>query len=94
VRINQEAKYTEGQKVKIVALVGTDAYADMQLRRHVNKTGTVVKSYCVTRDEMPDLSKMFVYPDVYSYDVKLNVDGEVVRGIPEITLEAHIFHRS
>jgi hypothetical protein len=43
------AKFTEGPKVKIIALVGTDGYADLQIRRHVNKTGTVVKSYCITR---------------------------------------------
>jgi len=88
------AKYSEGQKVKIIPLVGTDGYADLQIRRHVNKTGTVVKSYCITRDEMPDLSKMFVYPDVYSYDVRLDKDGDIVRGIPEIALEPKIFHGS
>jgi hypothetical protein len=88
------ARFTEGQKVKIIPLVGTDGYADLQIRQHVNKTGTVVKSYCITKDEMPDLSKMFVYPDVYSYDVRLDKDGDIVRGIPEMALEAQIFHRS
>jgi hypothetical protein len=57
----------------------------------VNKTGTVVKSYCITRDEMPGLSKMFVYLDVYSYDVRLDKDGDIVRGIPEIALEPYVF---
>jgi hypothetical protein len=86
-----EPRYSEGQKVKIIDLVGTDGYADLQIRRHVNKTGTVVKSYCITRDEMPDLSKMFVYPDVYSYAVRLDEDENIVRGIPEIALEPYIF---
>jgi len=85
------AKYNEDQKVKIIDLVGTDGYADRQIRQHVDKTGTVVKSYCITRDEMPDLSKMFVYPDVYSYDVRLDKDGDIVRGIPEIALEPYVF---
>ncbi len=57
----------------------------------MDKTGTVVKSYCIMRDEMPDLSKMFVYPDVYSYDVRLGKDGDIVRGIPEIALETYVF---
>lgn len=46
-----EPKYSERQKVKIVDLVGTDGYADRQIRRYINKTGTVMKSYCITRDE-------------------------------------------
>jgi hypothetical protein len=43
---------------------------------------------------MPYLSKMFVYPDVYSYDVRLDEDGDIVRGIPEMALEPQIFHHS
>lgn len=57
----------------------------------MNKTGTVVKFYCITKDEMPDLSKMFVYLDVYSYDIRLDKDGDMVRGIPEVGLEAYLF---
>jgi hypothetical protein len=81
------AKYSEGQKVKILPLVGTDGRADRQVGRHVGQSGTVVRAYVITRDEMPDLSKMFVYPDVYCYDVRLDRDGTILRGIPEIALE-------
>lgn len=84
----------DGQKVQITPLVGTDGYADLQIRQDVNETGTVVKFYCITKDEMPDLSKMFVYSDVYSYDVRLDKDGDIVRGIPEMALEPKIFHGS
>jgi hypothetical protein len=52
------------------------------------KKGVVEKYYCIGREEMPDRIKMFVYPDyVYSYDIRLD-SGEILRGIPEIALEA------
>ena len=59
------AKYTEGQRVRIVALIGNNGKPDPQIQRYVGAVGTVLKVYCVTRDELPDLSKMFVYTDVY-----------------------------
>jgi hypothetical protein len=91
--MNLPAKFPEGQKVRIRSLIGTDGRRDPQLQHYVNNTGTVVKSYCVTRDEMPDLSKMFVYPDVYCYDVRLDADGIVVHGVPEVALEPHVYQR-
>ncbi|OGO41992.1 MAG: hypothetical protein A2137_00290 [Chloroflexi bacterium RBG_16_58_8] len=88
------AKYREGQKVRVLPLVGSDGRADRQVGRHVGKSGEVVKAYCVTRDEMPDLNKMFVYPDVYCYDVRLDDNGNILRGIPEAALEPQLFKRS
>ena len=84
-------KYSEGQKVRILALTDSNGQSDMQIQQYINKIGTVVKSYCVTKDEMPDLSKMFVYPDVYCYDIRLDGDGAILRAIPEVALEPHVF---
>ena len=85
------AKYTEGQKVRIIALVDSHGKPDPQIQQYVGEVGTVVKVYCVTRDELPDLSKMFVYPDVYCYDVRLDERDAILLGIPEIALEPCIF---
>ncbi|OGO24482.1 MAG: hypothetical protein A2144_01855 [Chloroflexi bacterium RBG_16_50_9] len=82
--------YSVGQKVKIVPLVDSNGRADPQIQRYVNSIGTVVKSYCVTRDEMPDLSKMFIYPDVYCCDVRLDESGTILPGIPEAALEPYL----
>jgi hypothetical protein len=81
-----EQRYSVGQRVKFVLIEGSDPAIDRQINALAGKTGVIVKSYCVTRDEMPDLIKMFVYNDVYSCDVRLD-DGEIVRGIPEAALE-------
>jgi hypothetical protein len=85
------ARFVEGQKVRIGTLVDSQGRLDQQVQRHVREVGTVVKVYCVTRDELPDLSKMFVYPDVYCCDVRLDEDDVVLTGIPEIALEPHVF---
>ena len=79
--------YAEGQRVKIIPLIGSDGRPDPLVQRHVDKTGTVARSYCITRDEFPDLSKMFVYPDVYCCDVRLDGDGAILPAIPEVALE-------
>ena len=83
------ARYSEGQKVRIVALIGNNGKPDPQIQRHVNEVGTVVKSYCVTRDELPDLSKMFLYPDVYCCDVRLDGGEIILPGVPEVALEPY-----
>ncbi len=81
-----EQKYTIGQRVRFVIIKGSDPAVDRQINALAGKTGTIVKSYCVSRDEMPDLIKMFVYTDVYACDLRLD-DGEIVRGVPEAALE-------
>jgi hypothetical protein len=81
-----EQKYTVGQQVKFVVIAGSDPAMDRQINSLAGKTGTIVKAYCVTKGEMPDLIKMFVYDDVYSYDIQME-DADIVRGIPEPALE-------
>ncbi len=86
-----DQRYSVGQRVKFVIIKGSYPAIDRQINSLAGKTGTVVKSYCITRDEMPDLTKMFVYPDaVYSYDVRLD-SGDITRGIPEMALEVNLF---
>jgi hypothetical protein len=81
-----DQKFNAGQQVKIVIITGSDPAMDRQINVMAGKCGTIIRSYCVTKDEMPDLIKMFVYNDVYSYDIKLD-DGDIIRGIPEPALE-------
>jgi hypothetical protein len=81
-----DQKFNIGQKVKIVPISGSDAQVDMMLGTLVGKTGTITKSYCISRDEMPDRTKLFLYPDVaFTYDVRFE-DGNITRGIPEPAL--------
>ncbi len=85
------ARYAEGQKVRIVSLIDSCGRPNPQIQQYVNEIGTVVKSYCVTRDEFPDLSKMFIFPDVYCYDIRLDDSDVILPGIPEIAVEPCIF---
>lgn len=80
-------EFSEGQLVKILPLTGSDAGADRRLAPYVGKTGVVVSVWCRTRDEMPELSKSFVYPDVWCCDVCLDENGDIIRGIPDAALE-------
>jgi len=81
------AKYTEGQRVRIVALIDGFGRPDSLIQQHVNETGTVVKSYCISKDEMWE--KMLKLQDVDCYDVRLDNDGTILRGIPEVALEIY-----
>jgi hypothetical protein len=82
-----EQWYKEGQRVKFVKIKGSDPTMDRLINALAGKTGTIIKSYCVSKDEMPDLIKSIVYTDVYSYDVQ--VDGsEIERGIPQPALKS------
>jgi hypothetical protein len=80
-------KFTNGQRVRFIKITGSHPGIDREINQQAGKTGTVVNYYCVTRDEMPDLIKMVVYPDVFSYDICLDDNGAMVRGIPEAALE-------
>jgi hypothetical protein len=81
-----DQKFSAGLRVKFVTIAGSDPAMDRQINVMAGKCGTIIRSYCVTKDEMPDLIKMFVYNDVYSYDIKLD-DADIIRGIPEPALE-------
>ena len=85
-----DSSFTQGQHVNIIPLAGIDAAADRRISAYAGMTGTVEKSWCLARDEMPDLVKMVVYPDVWCCDVRLDGTGEVVRGIPEAALERRL----
>lgn len=82
-----DAKYVEGQRVRIVDLFDSRGWPDRQIKPHVGKIGTVVKSYCVSRDEISGVEKMFDVRDVYCYDIWLDEYGVVLPGIPEVALE-------
>ena len=87
-----DPKYTEGQRVKIVTLIDGFGRPDPRLQSYVHETGTVVKSYYVSADEMWE--KTLKLQDVYCYDVRLDGDGTVLPGIPEVALEPDAFRRT
>ncbi len=80
-----DEKFTKGQRVKFITIKGSDPAIDREINALAGKTGTIIRSFCVSRDEMPDLTKMFVYPDVFSYDIQVD-GGDIIRGIPEAAL--------
>ena len=80
-------RYVEGQKVRIVPLIDSRGMPDPQIRQYVDEVGIVIKSYCVTRDEISGAEKMFETHDVYCYDIWLDQYDVVLRGIPEVALE-------
>jgi len=81
------ARYVEGQQARIVSLIDSHGKPDPQIKQYVNEIGTVVKSYCVTRDEISGVEKMFDTRDVYCYDIWLDKYDIVLKGIPEVALE-------
>ena len=86
-----EARYTGGQKVKIIKLIDGFGRPDPRLQTYVDKTGTVIKLYYISEDEMWE--KTLKLEGVYCYDVRLDGDDTVVRGIPEVALEPCILRR-
>ena len=81
-----EKWYREGQRVKLVKIKGYDPGMDRLINALEGKTGTIIKSYCVSKDEMPDLIKSVIYTDVYAYDIRLD-NGDIERGIPQPALK-------
>ena len=81
-----EPRFSEGQKVKIIPLIDGFGRKDPRVEDLVGKTGVVVKSYYVSRDEVWEKTLKLI--DVYCYDVRLDGAGDIARGIPEAGLEA------
>jgi len=81
-----DPKYSEGQKVRIITLIDGFGRLEPRVEEFVGKTGVVVKSYYVSQDEIWE--KVLKLEDVYCYDVRLDGDGDMARGIPEVGLEA------
>ena len=79
------AKYSEGQRVKIITLIDGFGRPDPRIKEWVGKTGEVVKSYYVSGDEVWE--KTLKLEDTYCYDIRLDVDGDTARGIPEVSIE-------
>ena len=80
-----DAKYTIGQKVKIITLIDGFGRPDPRVSEWVGKTGEVVGSYYVSGDEVWE--KTLKFEDTYCYDIRLSEGGDVARGIPEFGLE-------
>ncbi|MFH1646385.1 MAG: hypothetical protein ABID71_01660 [Chloroflexota bacterium] len=80
-----DPEYTEGQKVKIITLIDGFGRPEPGVREFIGKTGEVVKACYVSRDEVWE--KTLKLLDVYCYDIRLDGDDGVARGIPEVALE-------
>ena len=83
-----DPKFSLGQKVKIITLIDGFGRPDPSVDDYVGRMGEIVKSYYVSPDEMWE--KVLKLEAVYCYDVHLDGEGEMVRGIPEFGLEAII----
>ena len=84
-----DPKYDNGQIVKIITLIDGFGRPDPRVKEWVGKTGEVVKSYFVSGDEVWEKTLKFV--DTYCYDICLDGDGDIARGIPEVGLEPQVF---
>lgn len=83
--IMKEPRYFEGQKVRIITLIDGFGRPDPRVKEWVGKTGEVVKVYYVSGDEVWE--KTLKLEDTDCYDIRLDEDGDVARGIPECGLE-------
>ena len=81
-------KFSLRQKVKIITLIDGFGRPDPRVKEYVGRAGEIVKSYYVSQDEVWE--KVLKLEDVYCYDVRLDGEGEIARGIPEFGLEAII----
>ena len=81
-------KFSLGQKVKIITLIDGFGRLDPRIKESVGRAGEIVKSYYVSQDEVWE--KVLKIEDVYCYDVRLDGEGEIARGIPEFGLETII----
>jgi hypothetical protein len=80
-----EAKFSEGQKVRIIKLIDGFGRPDPRVEEYIGRTGEVVKSYYVSGDDVWE--KTLKFEDVYCYDIQLDGGGDIARGIPEVGLE-------
>lgn len=80
-----EPKFTEGQRVRISVLYGTDGHPDRRVQPYVGQTGTVVKTYCAFREQI--IEKGYEIGDVYCCDILIDGDAGLFCGLPEIALE-------
>ncbi|HJX13900.1 MAG TPA: hypothetical protein VJ377_10315 [Dehalococcoidales bacterium] len=80
-----EPKYNVSQQVKIITLIDGFGRADPRVEDFIGKTWEVVKAYYVSQNEVWE--KTLKLLDVYCYDVRLDGEGGVARGIPELALE-------
>ena len=83
-----DPRYIIGQRVKIITLIDGFGRPDSRVEDWVGKTGEVVKSYYVSGDEVWE--KTLKFEDTYCYDIRLDGNGDVIRGIPERALESHL----
>ena len=79
------AKYTIGQKIRIIPLIDGFGRVDPRIKEWVGQTGEVIKAYYVSGDEVWE--KTLKLEDTYCYDIRLDGDGDIARGIPEVSIE-------
>lgn len=87
----KEARYSEGQKVRIIKLIDGFGRPDPRVKEYVGKTGEVARSYFVSGDEVWE--KTLKFEDVYCYDIRLDGSGDIAGGIPEVGVEAIVVPR-
>jgi hypothetical protein len=78
-------RFYQGQKVRIIKLIDGFGRPDPRVKEYIGRTGEVIRSYLVSGDEVWE--KTLKFEDVYCYDIRLEGDGDIARGIPEVGLE-------
>lgn len=86
-----EPRFSPGQRVEIIELIDGFGRKDPRVSDWVGKTGEIVRSYYASFSEVWE--KTLTPLDVWCYDIKLDGSGEIIRGIPEVGLEAVIGYR-
>jgi hypothetical protein len=81
-----EPGYSNGQRVKIIELIDGFGRKDPRVTDWVGLTGEIVKSFYASFSEVWE--KTLKPLDAWCYDIKLDGSDEIVRGIPEVGLEA------
>lgn len=79
-----EPGFKAGQRVKIITLIDGFGRKEPRMQAWVDRTGEVVAGYYASFNEVWE--KTLRPMDTYCYDVRLDGDGETVRGIPEAGL--------
>lgn len=80
-----EPKFSIGRRVIIIELIDGFGRKDPRVTDWVGQTGEVVRSFYASFSEVWE--KTLKPLDAWCYDIKLDGNGDIARGIPEVGLE-------
>jgi len=84
-----EAKYTKGQKVKIVSVKNQHTHLKYpEIEEYVNETGIILESYVIPIRGLKGTTLEGEVYDQYLYQVRLDKDGTILEAVMEDALAA------